>query len=139
MNKKILTITLTILLVLPVLCFAGDVEIGEIKLRWKKAFGTTRFLLAQIPITNRTDVRCSVSGKFLFYDKDGFELRSIPFWKSVEAGEDKTLHVDGPVSRDDYRETATFKLFIKVSSFSWTMQGKPPLIIEKTLTLPPWE
>jgi len=39
----------------------------------------------------------------------------------------------------DHKDTTLFEVRIKVSSSSWIVQGKPPLIIEKTLTLPPKE
>lgn len=139
MTRKILTITLAILFILPVLCFAQDVEVGTIIFRWEKALGISRWLMAQIPITNHTDERCDIRGRFLFYDKDGFELRSIFFGKSVEAGESKVLQVKNTVSRNDYVETTSFKLSIEVSSPLWALRGKPPFKTEGILTLPPWD
>lgn len=55
MTKKTIAVTLAVLLIFPALCFTGDGEVGEIKLKWIKAYGTDHYLSAQIPVTNPTD------------------------------------------------------------------------------------
>lgn len=126
MTKKTVAITLTILFILPAICFAQNVKVEDIKFTWRKTLGTSRYFLTQIPILNHTDERCNIRGKFLFLDKDGFELHNVPFCESVEARESKILYVRGAVSRDDYEQTATFKASMEISSFKWAYEGNPP-------------
>lgn len=139
MTKKTLTTILTILFILPVICLAQEVEIGEVKLRWKKVSGNSRLLLAQIPVTNHTEELCGLKGKLLFCDKDGFTLNGILFMDNVEAEQSKTIQTKGLLYEDDYAETATLKLDMEMIPLTYMMQGKPPLKIERTLTLPPWD
>lgn len=139
MTKKTAAITLTILFILPAICFAQNVKVEDIKFNWRKTLGTSRYFLTQTPILNQTDERCNIRGKFLFLDKDGFELHSVPFCESVEARESKILYVDGAVSRKNHKETATFKMRVYVTSRKGSFKGNPPLKIEKTLILPPWD
>ena len=138
MTKKIVAITLTILFILPATCFAEDVEIGDIKLKWKKGSRTIHSLMAQIPITSNTRTRYSVKGKFLFYDKDGFELCKIPFWENMKGQESKVLHVSGLVTDWDYDQTTSFMVIIETKPSGWRGVGKKPLILERELKLPPW-
>lgn len=139
MTQKTISMTLAILFVLPMLCLAWDVEMGEVKLRWKKGFGNYHFLLAELQIANRTNTRWKATGKLLFYDKDGFEIQAIHFFGSIEGMEKKTIHVKGIVSRYDYVKTTTFKIQSELGSFSWTDPGILPVTTERTLTLPPWD
>lgn len=139
MIKKTIAITMTILFILPAICLAQDVEVGEFRFRWKERSEATRTLLTQIPITNRTYTHCRIKGEFLFYDKDGFELYKDVFSGELKAGESKILHPKAWLSKEEYAETTTFKVRIEVASFLWAIHGKGPFKIEKTLTLPPWD
>ena len=136
MTKKTIAIALTVLFVLPVLCLAGEVEVGEIKLKWIKVFWNGYYLLARIPIINHTDETWGFHGKLQLLDKDGLEIRSIPIWETLRAGEKKAVEVEGRVSREDYEKTAALKLNVKVKSPSVFRRGEPPLVIERILLLP---
>ena len=136
MNQKPLTISLIVLLILPVICLAGNIEIGDIKLKWEKDFGTPCTLLAKIPAINCTDKDYSIRGKFLFYDKDGFELCKIPFWGEVKAREGEVLQVSGWVTDWDYEETASLKVTIETKPSDWLGVKAEPLIFERELRLP---
>ena len=161
MTKKTLPIALAVLFILPAICFAQEVEVGDIKFRWRKASGDTRWLLAQILVTNHTDERYFIGCTFQLLAKDGFELRSGELlWQEVEPGESEILHVDVSVSEEDYKDAPTLKLTIKAIAGRGAIVlerrtvgdiirrkklelapigRKPPLTTERTLTLPPWE
>ena len=139
MTKKTIAITLAVLLILPALCFAGDVEIKDIRIRWIKAYGTDHYLSVQIPVTNNTDEAWGLHGKLQFLDKDGLEIHFMPIWTTVRPGETRIVPLDSRVSRKDYEKTATFKLSVKAKFSSFLRRGEPPFVIEKILTLPPWE
>ena len=139
MNKKILSITLITLFILPVLCFAGEVEVGEIRLEWKRSFGTISYLTALIPIENLTNSPCRIGGEFLFYDRNGSRLNRILFYEDLKARENKTIYVREPLTSTCYRETVTFKLSMEIRFFGLTMWGRPTVRGERILTLPPWD
>ena len=137
MPQKTLTIGLIVLFILPVICLAGNIEIGDIKLKWEKDFGTACTLLAKIPAINRTDKDYSIRGKFLFYDKDGFEFYGIPFWGDVEARKREVLQANWIISNWDCKKVASLKVAIEANPLSLSASGKRPFRMEKSLTFPP--
>lgn len=138
MTKKTLTTALIAPFILPAICFAGEIEVGEVKLKWIKAYWNGHYLLAQIPVTNRTDETWGFHGKLQFLDKDGFEIRFVPIWEAVRPREKRIARVNSRVSRRDYEKTATLKLNVKVKCLSVFRREESPLKIERILSLPPW-
>jgi hypothetical protein len=135
--KKILAISLTILVILPVISLAEEIEIGDIKLEWREDFATAFTFWAKIPVVNYANHEYRVIGKLLFYDEDGIELYGIPFWGDVEAMERKVLQATSLIPSSDYGKIASLKVAIEVNPLSPIAWGKSPFRMEKALTFPP--
>lgn len=139
MTKKALLIAMAILFTLPVLCLAGEFEIGDVEMKWWGELPHMRTLLIRVPVTSKVDVDCHIRGKLCLYDKDGFKIYESLFWGDVGPRQSQTLHARNWIAKKYYDETVTVKLELEISSFAWTVERKPPLKIEKSFTLPPWE
>jgi hypothetical protein len=137
LTKKILAITLPILFILPVLCLAEEVEIGDIKFEWKIEFATAWAFWAKIPVVNYANHEYRIIGKLLFYDKNGFQLYGIPFLGDVKGRKHKILQANAMIPSWEYRKIASVKVAIKVSPLSTSGWGKRPFKMEKALTFPP--
>lgn len=138
MAKRILAISLTIFVILPVISLAQEVEIGTIELEWKEEFATACTLRAKIPVVNHANHEYRVIGKLLFYDEYGEELCGIPFLGDLEAMESKVLQAKSLIPSSDYRKIASFKVALEVNPLSPSAWGKSPLRIEKALPFPPY-
>ena len=138
MAKRILAISVTIFVILPVISLAQEVEIGNIELEWKEEFATACTLRAKIPVVNHANHEYRVIGKLLFYDEYGEELYGIPFWGDLEAMESKVLQANSLIPSSDYRKITSFKVALEVNPLSPSAWGKSPLRIEKALPFPPY-
>ena len=137
MAKRILAISVTIFVILPVMSLAQEVEIGNIELEWKEEFATACTLRAKIPVVNHANHEYRVIGKLLFYDEYEEELCGIPFLGDLEAMESKVLQANSLIPSSDYRKIASLKVAIEVNPLSPKAWGKSPLRMEKSLTFPP--
>ena len=120
MTKKTLAVTLAILFILPVLCFAGEVEVTgvEVKILDRGLFGYK--FRAKIKIVNHARRDKNIRGVLAFYDNDGFEISQTRFRGTVKAEESKVLFVKGWVSAESEDEIASYEAIInKVDSTSW--------------------
>ena len=85
MKRKVMILALTFLLFLPAMGFTGDVEIGDIRVKWgEKGISGYRFW-AEIELLNNSTTNYTVAGFFTFYDKDGFPIKAQPFVANVKA------------------------------------------------------
>ena len=137
MINKTLVTTLAILFIFPAICLAGDIEVGNIKLRWEKAFGAGCAFWAKIPVMNYANYEYRVIGKLLFYDRDGVEFYGIPFWGDVEARKREVLQANWIISNWDCKKVASLKVAIEANPLSLSASGKRPFRMEKSLTFPP--
>ena len=137
MGRIIAAIGLTILVFLPAISLAQEIEIGDIELEWKEDFATAGTIWAKIPIINYANHEYRIIGKLILYDEDGLELYGIPFLGDVEAMGHKVLQAKSLVPSSDYGKIASLKVAIEVNPLSPKAWGKSPLTIEKSLTFPP--
>jgi hypothetical protein len=135
--KKILAISVTILVFLTAISLAQEVEIGDVNLEWKEDFATAYTFWARIQVVNYADHEYRIIGKFLFYDEYGDELYGVPFLGDVEAMERKVLQAKSLIPSLDYRKIASIKVAIEVNPLSPAAWGKSPFRIEKTLPFSP--
>ena len=114
MTKKALSITLTILFILPVLCFAGEVEVTgvEVKILDKGLFGYS--FRAKIKIVNHASKDKTIHGVLVFHDKEGFEISQTRFSGRAKAGDSKTYFVNGWVSARSKDEIASYEAIINM-------------------------
>ncbi len=129
--------SLIMLLILPVIGLAEEIEIGDVTLEWREDFATAFTFWARIPVVNYADHEYRIIGKLLFYDEYGDELYGIPFLGDVEAMERKVLQAKSLMPSLDYRKIASLKVAIEVNPLSPAAWGKSPFRIEKTLSFSP--
>lgn len=122
---------------MPAICLAGDIEVGDIKLRWEKTFGDIYTFWAKIPVMNYANYGYRVIGKLLFYDRDGVELYGIPFWGDVEAERRRALQAKCLIPSYDYSKIASLKVAVEARPLTSSAWQKGPFRMQKTLPFPP--
>jgi hypothetical protein len=113
MRKKILLLSLIPLLFLPVPGFTQDVEITDVEIKWidKGSFGKS--FRAKIQVTNNTDDPYGVSGRLVFYDRDGFELTEVSFRAMVKPQTSVVTQTRGALGPDEYEEMDRYEVVIQ--------------------------
>ena len=106
MTKKALSITLTILFILPVLCFAGEVEVTDVWVKWTRRGLDKYSFEAEIQVGNDTDVTYRVLGNLIFYDRSGYAIKRAMFSGNVEARSGAMLIAWGEVPIRKYEKIA---------------------------------
>jgi len=112
MAKETIAITLTILLVLSVLCFAGDVEVTGVWTKWERRGLDKYSFEAEIQVGNDTDITYRVLGNLLFYDRSGYVIKRAMFSGNVEAKAGATLIAWGEVPIHKYEKIGSHEATI---------------------------
>ena len=112
MTKKALSITLTILFILPVLCLAQEVEVTSVWVKWERRGLDKYSFEAEIQVGNDTDVTYRVLGNLIFYDRSGYVIKRAMFSGNVEARNGATLIARGKVPIHKYKKIASHEATI---------------------------
>ncbi|MBA7518431.1 hypothetical protein ES705_10501 [subsurface metagenome] len=112
MRNKILLLSLIALLVLPVACFTGDVEITDVKVKWMEKGVLGRGFRAQLWVRNTTRKNYRVFGRLVFYDKGGYIVCTKGFYGDVKAGESEDIGGSSHLWGSEYRDQAFHKAAI---------------------------
>ena len=112
MTKKTIAITLTILFVLPVLCFAQEVEVTDVWVKWTRRGLDKYSFEAEIQVGNDTNVTYRVLGNLIFYDRSGYAIKRAMFSGKVEAKAGAMLIAVGEVPIHKYEKIASHEVTI---------------------------
>lgn len=112
MRKKILLLSLIALLFLPVFGLTQDCEIEGVEIKWLDTDTSYYEFRAKVWVRNTSRSLYYVRGRLIFYDRDGFQIDSFPFYGKIEAGEGAPLSCRGSIRESESWEVQSYKAII---------------------------
>lgn len=139
MTKKTSLIALGILFILPTLCLAQDVKVGEIRMKWRGIPGGYSTLLVRIPIENKTAHGLILTGSLILCDQDGFEVARVRIQEEFDPEESKTVQV--PYTKETLGDMMISILEIELKAYAPPLEKykKPIFKMRRSFPLPPQE